>query len=290
MKKLFFKYGDVVRASDLSCSPRTNCAALRQGHDVWHYHNFSSLYGNGFPVCGVLKFYFPISNLNTLNKDSLDKYLSAYRSVSWGAKSSFLHRVYTAIKQDISICISGNVDVFFHEYNNNVQVTEPLNLNRWFLTEHLHSKYLVVDNVCESDKLGSIIHTDPDSDIVRFDLSEYKATRLMSSSLQHPSIKSYDVRYADLFIAVDGNVNINLNSLLRYIVSFRYKKYLIEDLIEIVFSYLHKKFGEYTDNISVGTIYNRLGNISICLERYDKNPLFTPAFFNVRIVTNNILR
>ena len=291
MKNLFFKYKDVVKIKDLKSLSRPIYGDSRQGYDVWHYHNFSSLYSNGFPVTGVLKFYFPLSNKSTLDKGSLHKYLKPYSFVSWGAKSSIINRICTSIKQDISFCLSGDVEVFFHEYNKNLQIPEPIDLNRWYLPG-TGSSYPLLDDACDSNTLGKVIHTDPDSDIVECKHDHRRTLKIMTSSLQHSSISDDETCFADLFIEVDGNLTVNLNSLLRYVVSFRYKKYSQEDLIDSMFSYLTEKFGADLIGINLATSYNRLGNISICSERYigECTPVFTSALPNVRIVTNNMLR
>jgi len=222
------------------------------GADAWHCHECSFLTTSGLPVNGVLKLVVPCASPYIVESKSLKLYLFSFNNekLGTGTQASAISEFLTRVQADLSELlqedgISGsffqNGEEFAHS---SFAAAEPL-------SSLVSLEELKFDTYQETPKLlqeGMFRKFFISSDLLR---SNCKITN-------QPD-------WGDVFIYYKGSPGVSLESVARYLVSFRNENHFHEEIVETIFSRIHKRFNP--GRLAVTALYTRRGGIDICPTR-----------------------
>ena len=91
-----------------------------------------------------------------------------------------------------------------------------------------------------------------------------------------------------MFIYYNGLYDIQVDSLVKYIVSFRNENHFHEEVVEMVYKRLYDRFEPH--DLLVGAIYTRRGGIDICPQRATSSDLLDMNLMTPDIQTIKLYR
>jgi 7-cyano-7-deazaguanine reductase len=232
------------------------------GSDTWNAYEVSWLNGKGKPIVAILQCDVPIDSENLIESKSFKLYLNSFNQTRFASQNDVLD----LLQQDLSACAGKNV---------------TLNM----VPSASFSSMKIGDLPCQpSDLFPSSLIDDLDIDIDDYNLSntslltsnkpvkETLVSHLLKSNClitNQPDWGSVQIRYS--------GKQINKESLLRYLISFRQHNEFHEQCVERIF-YDILTFCQ-PEQLSVYARYTRRGGLDI-------NPFrsnFEAPYDNVRL-------
>lgn len=208
------------------------------GVDIWNAYELSWLNANGKPKVAIVQCSVPIQSQNLIESKSFKLYLNSYNQTRFDSTE----QVITTLANDLSHCAAARVEINMLEPNqfNNLQIVELAGINIDDIDIHI-SDYKLTPSVLKVD-----------SPIVSQTLS---SNLLKSNCLitNQPDWASVQIRY-------QGR-QINQQSLLRYLISFRLHNEFHEQCVERIFCDIQHYCKP--DKLSVYARYTRRGGLDI---------------------------
>ena len=219
------------------------------GYDVWHAYEFSFLTFNGLPIAGMLKIIYPATNLFIVESKSLKLYLNSFNMSSFGN----LKTVLATIKSDLEEILLCNVEISF--FDNEIETTNDFN-NYEKLEEIINTDLLKFNSYTESP------------DLLQKELGKGSEIKVYSNLLRSNCKVTHQPDWGSVFINIKSKDEVELSSLLQYLVSFRNENHFHEEVCEMIYKRLWDKFSP--ELLTVACIYTRRGGIDICPVRSNK--------------------
>ena len=219
------------------------------GYDVWNCYEISFMTENGLPVSGYARIVYNSNSKYIIESKSLKLYLNSFNMTPIGSNSlQCLELVTDIIQKDLSLALE--TDVQF----------------QWFGTGEGYATLNVMDDFAP---LESII----DLDCVKF--SEYEETpelliadqrineiKVSSNLLRSNCRVTNQPDWGTVLIDMTGDNVPSLESLAKYLVSFRNESHFHEECVEMIYIRLKELFNP--DTLTVTALYTRRGGIDIC--------------------------
>lgn len=236
------------------------------GFDVWNAYEISFLTNNRLPVARVLKLIYPAESTYLVESKSLKLYLNSLNMECCGATIDEAEQwVINTITRDLNALLETNVQVklfrskepecpVFDQFSD---LTEQLSLEEWSGIQCNHF------NETPSLLIGKKVST-PQQIAFRSDL-------LRSNC---PVTNQPD--WGDLFLTMTSNYEVNLSSIVSYLVSFRKENHFHEEVVEMIFSRLLEAF--QPAQLMVAAMFTRRGGIDINPIRATHAHLIPPVF------------
>lgn len=212
------------------------------GYEVWHAYEMSFLKRNGMPCTGVLKLNYPASSKSMVESKSLKLYLNSFDL----EKFDSIEEVEGIIKQDLEELLEGKVEVKLHTAKQAKFLKNTLPLS--------------FENVDDLDIEITTYKEDPS--VLEF--VEHKHTQSLSfhtANLRSNCEITNQKDSGNSFIYIVGKKLPTLESLTRYVISFRDEQIFHENGCEKVYETLFKACKP--EHLLVADIYTRRGGISI---------------------------
>lgn len=211
------------------------------GYDIWNGFELSWLNQKGKPVVGIGEFIIPCETPNLIESKSFKLYLNSFNQ----SRFESFDQVKGLMKQDLSLCAGGPVDVVLHELRaapSKVSDFEGICLDDMDIecTEYLPQPLLLFTE--QGDQPGT--------------QSECLYTHLLKSNCLvtgQPDWGSVEIRYV--------GEQINHEGLLKYIVSLRNHNEFHEQCVERIFMDLLSRCRPR--KLSVFARYTRRGGLDI---------------------------
>ncbi len=244
------------------------------GFDVWHCYEVSFLTANGFPVSRMLKFVVPAHSTFLVESKSLKLYLNSFNMERFDLtilKSEKI--VLQRIKSDLEDLLEISVAVAFLNENN--CENEP-----FVFFKDKDIQQLISEQQLQQCKF-TFFKEAPDllAGIPTTIMNEYAfRTNLLRSNCRVTNQPDW----GELFIRVVANFEIDLVSIIAYLISFRQENHFHEEVVEMIFKRLMDRFSPM--KLMVAATYTRRGGIDI-------NPIrSTDAEWIDSVMINPLLR
>ncbi|MBP3821586.1 NADPH-dependent 7-cyano-7-deazaguanine reductase QueF [bacterium] len=225
------------------------------GYDVWHCYEFSSMSENGLPVTKVLKLKYPCTSKFIIESKSLKLYLNSFNLSRFGKNTKeCLEICRQTIQKDLSEKLQTVVEVDFPK-NDKVEIFN----NFKNIIELIDENTLKIEKFNEAPE-------------VLLASNESKITQhyLKFESLRSNCRITHQPDFGDVFIYYKSQKVINLQSLIKYLVSFRSENHFHEECVEMIYKRLSDIL-DVNDKLFVCAMYTRRGGIDITPVRYSKD-------------------
>lgn len=209
------------------------------GNDIWNGYELSWLNVNGMPQVGILRCAVAFDSINIIESKSFKLYLNSFNNTRFES----LAKVKSVLENDLSHCAQGNVsiDIIPNNQFNQQQLHIPSAtlLDTMDLT---FDEYVVSPKLLKSNR-----------DMVTHEF-------LYSNLLKSNCLITNQPDWATIFIKYSGP-QIEHESLLRYLISFRQHNEFHEQCVERIFCDLIEHC--HCEQLTVLARYTRRGGLDI---------------------------
>lgn len=226
-----------------------------EGFDTWYGYEFSMITNNGIPVNRVIKIVYPSSTKCIVESKSLKLYLNSFALTKMGdTVEDALTKALETIKKDLSDLLKADIQVSFLTYSST--------------KDFLFGEY---------EDLGKMIR--PDLMVEKND-GEDKSLLEINGAQNPPQEHKFTFQnlrsrcritaqpdWGNLFIYYKSQKTIDVDSLFKYLCSFRAVNKFHEECTETIFTRLSNILDK-EDELIVTALYTRRGGIDINPCRY----------------------
>lgn len=240
------------------------------GVDVWNCYEVSFLTANGLPVSRMMKLIYPCESEFLVESKSLKLYLNSFNMERFGTSvTDAVSSVTEIIHTDLSRFLETNVDVNLFSDESPKQIPFP-------------------------DLIGKqLVDLIPENKLEAIEFSHYLETPALLTGTLSEGIHEYGFRsdllrsncrvtnqpdWGDLFVRISTPYEIDLSSIVAYMVSFRKENHFHEEVVEMIYKRLHDTFTP--EKLVVAAMYTRRGGIDINPVRASHPELLDKAFLS----------
>jgi len=223
------------------------------GFDVWNCYELSFLTDNGLPVSRVMKLIYPADSRYLVESKSLKLYLNAFNMDSFGQTIAQAEKkVAEIITKDLSALLEIEVLVTLFGVEEPVQQAFPMLQKR-------HLSDLVPAEMQESIRFERFTESPELLRSIETDTSHSYA--FCSDLLRSNCRVTNQPDWGDLFVEMTTKHEIELGSVMEYLVSFRKENHFHEEVVEMIY----KRFSDIfnPEKLMVAAMYTRRGGIDI---------------------------
>ena len=223
------------------------------GFDVWNCYELSFLTDNGLPVSRVMKLIYPADSRYLVESKSLKLYLNAFNMDSFGQTIAQAEKkVAEIITKDLSALLEIEVHVTLFGVDGPVQQAFPMLQKR-------HLSDLVQVEMQESIQFKRFTESPELLRSIETDTSHSYA--FCSDLLRSNCRVTNQPDWGDLFVEMTTKHEIELGSVMEYLVSFRKENHFHEEVVEMIY----KRFSDIfnPEKLMVAAMYTRRGGIDI---------------------------
>ena len=223
------------------------------GFDVWNCYELSFLTDNGLPVSRVMKLIYPADSRYLVESKSLKLYLNAFNMDSFGQTIAQAEKkVAEIITKDLSALLEIEVHVTLFGVDGPVQQAFPM-LQKRHLSDSVPveiQESIRFERFTESPELLRSIETDTSHSYA-----------FCSDLLRSNCRVTNQPDWGDLFVEMTTKHEIELGSVMEYLVSFRKENHFHEEVVEMIY----KRFSDIfnPEKLMVAAMYTRRGGIDI---------------------------
>lgn len=250
------------------------------GFDVWNCYEVSFLTDNGLPVSRVMKLIYPANSQFLVESKSLKLYLNAFNMDRFGktiieAES----RVAEMIRADLSKLLETEVKIALFNARSEIKQAFPTlqqsNLSDLVPVEKQES--IPFSRFVESPEL---LQSTP-TDLVR----EYT---FHSDLLRSNCRVTNQPDWGDLFVQMTTKRDVDLSSIMEYMVSFRKENHFHEEVVEMIY----KRFWDIfePETLMIAAMYTRRGGIDINPIRASHPELIDKTLVSADLMASKTLR
>lgn len=242
------------------------------GFDVWNAYEVSAITKKGLPVTGLLKIVCPSDSKYHVESKSIKLYLNSLNMTPLGENSrECIERIEETVSRDLTLLLGSPIEcklfteeMYTYSFKDFPRIQKQINLDRIGFTAYKSdAEQLVVA------KTGKTLKTRID-----FLRSNCRVTN-------QPD-------FGDVFIQMEGGKVPTLESLAKYVVSHREVSHFHEEIVEMTYMDLLKKFNP--DKLMVCALYSRRGGIDINPIRASHKSLIPEWFFNRETLLEKTLK
>jgi 7-cyano-7-deazaguanine reductase len=250
---------------------------LFKGYDTSHAYELSFITEKGLPVSAMLKIVYDCNTPNIVESKSLKLYLNSFNMTRFGfSAQSGLDIVLGIVEEDLSALIGNRVKVFAFKEQ------EP---------EHLidrSTEYTVLEECSFSENI-SFDSFDEDPDLLKISTTSNITEQAFTSHILRSNCKiTNQPDWGSVFIRISGKNNIDAESLLKYLVSFRNENHFHEEVCEMIFKRIYDNYKP--EDLAVTCIFTRRGGIDICPSRTTRIDWLFNNLVSEGILTEKLIR
>jgi 7-cyano-7-deazaguanine reductase len=271
------------------------------GFDVWNCYEVSTLTKNSLPVTCHLKICYPSNSKYIVESKSLKLYLNSFNMT----KSDdiqidvTLRRLTTKVINDLSNLLQCKVEAEFHKsiLGHNSSIFSTMTYEPQFVTletisiltfESHPGRPLNTDTSLLVSKEFTKFNEDPEILIGNFTPFKTHSYSLHSSLLRSNCKVTHQPDWGDVYIKIESKYELDLYSVLEYIISFRKENHFHEEICECIYKRLFDKFSP--SKLMVCCLYTRRGGIDINPIRVSDISLLEPNLIDVSKLVPKTLR
>jgi 7-cyano-7-deazaguanine reductase len=223
------------------------------GFDVWNCYELSFLTDNGLPVSRVMKLIYSADSRYLVESKSLKLYLNAFNMDSFGRTIAQAEKkVAEIITKDLSALLEIEVHVTLFGVDGPVQQAFA-QLQKRYLSDFVPAEMqesIRFERFTESPELLRSIETDTSHSYA-----------FCSDLLRSNCRVTNQPDWGDLFVEMTTKHEVELGSVMEYLVSFRKENHFHEEVVEMIY----KRFSDIfnPEKLMVAAMYTRRGGIDI---------------------------
>lgn len=249
------------------------------GYDVWNCYELSFLTDNGLPVSRVMKMMYSSDSQFLVESKSLKLYLNAFNMDSFGKTIAEAEKkVAETISEDVGKLLETEVRIVLFNADSSVQRPFPLVKN---------------DLAClipiEKQESISFTRFNESPEILRSEKTDNTHIYSFCSDMLRSNCRvTNQPDWGDLFVEMTTKHEIDLSSVMEYLVSFRKENHFHEEVVEMIY----KRFLDYfePDKLMVAAMYTRRGGIDINPIRASHSELLDGALLSSTCRAEKTLR
>ena len=218
------------------------------GYDVWNAYEVSAITKKGLPVAGMLKIVCPSDSEYHVESKSIKLYLNSLNMTRIGdTANECIKGIEARVKRDLDELLETNTLVTFFDDS----------------VEHLVTSFAGYQDLGALTNLDEIDFTAFKSDESQLeeDTNGETSVKFKSNLLRSNCRVTNQPDWGDVFIYIKGEKVPTAASLAKYIVSHRTVSHFHEEICEMVYAHLTKKFNP--SDLMVACLYTRRGGIDI---------------------------
>lgn len=251
------------------------------GFDTWNAYEVSGLTQNGLPVSAVAKVVYSCDSEYIVESKSIKLYFNSFNMYNCGRTSTeAINFIEETASKDLSQLLETHVNVYLLQSHMIDRITNSKSCNI-FNHEYttLENKYDINEQTFEYySELPDLLQVTPRATSLREDYSFRVHSGLLKSNCRVTSQPDW----GDVYIYMEGTGNTPcLNSLLKYIVSFRDECHFHEEICETIYVRLSERY--MPDKLAVTCLYARRGGIDINPCRASDTSLLPDNLIDVKI-------
>lgn len=250
------------------------------GYDVWNCYEISFLTNNGLPVSRVMKMMYSADSPFIVESKSLKLYLYSFNMDHFGKTvEEAISRVSETIQKDLEQLLQTNVQISIFSEDSKVEKPFPAlqqaDLCSLVTLEKLDSMTFI--RFVESPELLAGKLTDK--------VHTYSfRTDLLRSNCRVTNQPDW----GDLFVMITTKYDIDLSSIVSYLISFRKENHFHEEVVEMIYKRFYDIFEP--EKLMIAALYTRRGGIDINPIRASHPELIDEALINMKVRMEKTLR
>ena len=241
------------------------------GVDVLNCYEVSFLTNNGLPVSRMLKLIYAAESKYLVESKSLKLYLNSFNMERLGESMGQAElKISELIQQDLGRLLETEVSVclFSQSAPEIIPFAEIRNIA---LTD------LIPEDTLQLQKFDNYTET---PSLLKAKLTHYVHKYQFTTDLLRSNCRvTHQPDWGDLFVMMETNYEIDLASVLTYLVSFRKENHFHEEVIEMIYKRFQDAF--CPEKMMVAAMYTRRGGIDINPIRVSHADLIDKAFLSV---------
>lgn len=239
------------------------------GYDVWHNYECSFMTNKGYPVSLVGKLVIPSNSKFFIESKSMKLYFFSFHLERLGnsieeATNEFKRRVI----KDISERVQAPVSFEVHSKQSNVDVFKD---------------YKDIRDLIDVESIEFKEFKESPDLMVKGNSKEYN---VIIRNVRSNCRVTHQPDFANLYLHISGDCP-TLESLLKYIVSFRNEFHFHEEVTEQIYKNIQKRFSPR--ELVVCNLFTRRGGIDINPIRVSKKELLEENLINEKVLTNGTI-
>ncbi|MDD3080511.1 MAG: NADPH-dependent 7-cyano-7-deazaguanine reductase QueF [Paludibacter sp.] len=250
------------------------------GTDTWNCYELSFLTDNGLPVCRVMKMIYDAGNKYLVESKSLKLYLNSFNMERMGKTiAGATQRMTTIIRKDLSDLLETDVQIVLFDGTEDELPAFP-ELQQKNLLDQIDT------NALQSIPFEHFLET---PDLLKFKAdSELHTYEFRTDLLRSNCRVTNQPDWGDLFLKITCKAELDLLSVVAYLVSFRKENHFHEEVVEMIY----KRFYDLLkpESLIVAAMYTRRGGIDINPVRSTKKELINDAFLSTKYRLEKTLR
>jgi 7-cyano-7-deazaguanine reductase len=250
------------------------------GVDVWNCYEVSFLTANGLPVSRMMKLIYSADSEYLVESKSLKLYLNSFNMERFGktvAESEM--RVCELVKNDLSALLETSVEVILFT-DDSPEIIPFSDLKNRQLTGLIPAETLENLEFSHYLETPELLKGNPTNET-----HEYS---FRSDLLRSNCRVTNQPDWGDLFVRISTKFDIDLSSIVAYLVSFRKENHFHEEVVEMIYKRLHTIFEP--EKLMVAAMYTRRGGIDINPIRASHPDLLDEAFLSTTHMLAKTLR
>jgi 7-cyano-7-deazaguanine reductase len=224
------------------------------GIDIWNNWEISALTDTGLPVTGIAKITYPCSSKYIVESKSAKLYFNSFNMSRFGkTPADVIKNIENASSKDLSDFLETDVVVKIFTAAKHPSTDSDVFFKTFKNIDLINSK-LVTETYNETPSLLKTINTE---DNIGVAINQ----RYCSSLLRSNCRVTNQPDAGDVYISITTKHNIDPESLLKYIISFRNECHFHEEICECFYARLKEVYE--AEELFVGCFYVRRGSLDI---------------------------
>tara|TARA_R100001163_G_scaffold728_4_gene1051 strand:- start:8172 stop:9077 length:906 start_codon:yes stop_codon:yes gene_type:complete len=239
------------------------------GCDVWNGYEVSALTDNGKPVAAIAKVIYPCNSKYIVESKSMKLYWNSFNMTKMGKdENEVMDNIAKAAIEDLGGLLETGLSVQLYYPDEYAQKPVIANADNYIHLEVSGSENLVFDTYSETPDLLEIVDTD-----------HVESKQFRSNLLKSNCRVTSQPDWGDVFIGIKGKKIPTIDSLLKYIVSFRDECHFHEEICECIYKRLWDLCSP--DELTVTCLYVRRGGWDINPHRVSHEYLYNNELADV---------
>lgn len=219
------------------------------GLDLWNCYEVSALLNNGAPVNYIVRILYPCESQYIVESKSLKLYLNAFNMTKCGDNApSVKQHLATTISRDLSILLEIEVKTAINSPGELSHILHSAPAGEW---EYWGCNYLTPVPLTSYTQDIDLLQSSGENGVLQG----------MTDMLRSRCKITAQPDWGDLYLYMDSDTLPTIDSLLRYIVSFRDENHFHEEVVEMIYQALWSRFSPR--KLLVMAFYTRRGGIDI---------------------------
>jgi 7-cyano-7-deazaguanine reductase len=242
------------------------------GSDTWNAYEVSAITNRGLPISGIAKIVYPCTSKYIVESKSLKLYLNSFNMTSFACNGTeaLYNTITHVIARDLSKLLEEEVSVNVFSASKHYEMTDS--------QVYSHEVYHTLEDILNLNGISFNSYNEDPTLLRPAKKNIANSTRRYHSSLLKSNCKvTSQPDWGDIYIRIRSKYDIDLEGLLKYIVSFRDECHFHEEICEAVYKRLHDRFNP--TELCVTCLYARRGGIDINPTRAS-----SPSLLNTKLI------